>query len=140
MILSFKMFVNDWNGMGPGGPDLDYTLYNTQMGRVDILSAGALPLDTGLGVVTNLYFGTDPFATNPNPYTSYTFDLTPWVGAGGTYQLRFAEVDNQNVFNMGVDDVSVMQSPDVIPEAGTLAGFAPMAAAGLWWIRRRVRA
>lgn len=137
VTLSFKMFVNDWSGT-PGGSALDYTIPETQLGRVDILAAGAPPLDTGGGVVANFFLGADPYAQNPNPYTAYVFDITPYVGMGGTYQLRFAESDSLFFLHMGVDDVSVWQSPSVIPEASTLAGLAPMVGFGLVWLRRRV--
>jgi uncharacterized protein (TIGR03437 family) len=86
---------------------LDYTAVPNEHGRVDILTAGATAFDTGAGVLRNLYLGVDA-GGNPHVYTSYTFDITSTVGgAGGTFQLRFAEADNQGNFNMGVDDVSI---------------------------------
>ena len=73
----------------------------------------------------NFYLGADA-GSNPNPWTSYSFDLTSLAGAGGTYQIRFAEVDNQGFFNMGVDNVSINVA--AVPEPGTyalmLAGLA----------------
>ena len=114
VILSFDMFVNDWSGAGPiiDPIGLDHTGPANQHARVDILSAGASPLDTGAGVLATFYLGVDPFFTNPNPYTSYSFDITSLVGVGGTFQLRFAQVDNQLFLNQGVDNVSI----DTVPE------------------------
>lgn len=70
-------------------------------------------------MVGNLYYyyGVD-LGTDPNPYISYVFDITALVGAGGTFQLRFAESDNQFFFNMGIDNVSVQATP--VPEPATL--------------------
>jgi hypothetical protein len=57
--------------------------------------------------------------TNPNPYTNYVFGITPVVGGGGQFILRFAEVDNQGPLNLGVDSVPV--EADAIPEPCSLA-------------------
>jgi cysteine-rich repeat protein len=108
--LRFEMFVNDWSGAGPivspGG--LDHTAGPNQHARVDILAAGSPALDTGAGVVRNVYLGVDPAA--PNAYTPYSFDVTGTVAPGTTYALRFAEVDNQNYQNLGVDNVRIIAS------------------------------
>jgi len=129
--LSFDMFVNDWANVVVGCGGLDYTVVPTECGRVDILTANASPFDTGAGVVVNLYQGADPFASNPNPYTHYNFALSL---PSGTYQLRFAESDNQLFFNMGIDNVVLTPS---VPEPGTMAllGSAVLGVAGL--IRRK---
>src|SRR5262249_7607912 len=98
VTLSFALFANDYNsGPAAGGP-LDFsTATPNQYGRVDILQSSADPFDTGSGVlVSGLYpSGVDPQITNPNPYTTYTFDLTSTLGGGGTFILRFADVHNQ---------------------------------------------
>lgn len=138
VILSFDMFVNDSDSgpiVDPVG--LDHTGPRNQHARVDILTAGASAFDTGAGVVTNLFTGVDPQASNPNPYTPYVFDLTPFVGAGGTFQLRFAEVDNQLFIQQGVDNVSIQISDGAIPEPLTTSlGLMGLGAMGLT-LRRR---
>ncbi len=111
VILRFDMFANDYDGgpiIDPIG--LDHTGPSNQHARVDILSAAATPFDTGAGVLGNFYLSVDAGA-DPNPFTSYQFDITPLVGAGGTFQVRFAEVDNQFFFNLGVDNVSIQMPP-----------------------------
>lgn len=122
VILSFDMFVNDWSGVGPivNPAGLDYTAFPNQHARVDILRADAPALDTGDGVLRNFYLGVDA-GDNPHPYTHYEFDITDLVGAGGTFRLRFAQVDNQFFLNMGVDDVAIRRGRGVgeaAPETG----------------------
>ena len=135
--LSFQMFVNDWDGgptINPAG--LDYTASPNEHARVDILSAGASPLDTGAGVLQNLYLGADLPVEVVHPYTNYSFDITPLVSGGGTFQLRFAEVDNQSNFNLGVDNVSIQ---DTVPEPSTFAllGIGAVSLLAYAWRRRR---
>jgi hypothetical protein len=64
--------------------------------------------------LANYYLSVDPQPGNPNPYTSYSLDITGLVGGGGLYKLRFAEVDNQLFLNQGVDNVSIDFTP--VPE------------------------
>lgn len=137
--LSFNLFVNDQSGAGPiaDPAGLDYTSGGTgaanQHARVDILTAGAGGLSTAPAdiVATILAPFTDPFASIPNPFTAYNFDITPFVGGGGTFQIRFAEVDNQGFFHAGVDNVAIS-----VPEPGTLA-LLGLGLAGLAASRRR---
>ena len=110
VTFSFDMFVNNWAGPTFCGT-LDYTAGPRECGRVDLLAADANPFDIGAGVIRNFYLGSDP-GGNPHPYIHYSFDITPQVGAGGTFKIRFAEVDNQFFFNMGVDNVSVETVPE----------------------------
>jgi hypothetical protein len=129
VILSFDMFVNDSSGSGPfiDPSGLDYSSGGTgspnQHARVDILSAIATPFDTGAGVLDNLYIGVDPQHQNPNPYTQYTFDITSLVGAGGTFQIRFAEVGSLANLNQGVDNVSITFAAVPEPSAALLIGL-----------------
>lgn len=118
VVLRFDIFVNDWDG-GPlyGGQGLNHIGPANQFGRVDILSSGATAFDTGVGVLANYFLGVDAGA-DPHAFTSYLFDVTSVVGAGGTFALRFAETDNQSFFNLGVDNVSILAEP--VPEPSTL--------------------
>jgi hypothetical protein len=134
VILSFQMFANDRSNVGPivNPAGLTHTAGANQHARVDILSAVAGDFDTGATVLGNFYLSVDP-GVDPNPYTSYSFDITALVGAGGNFRLRFAEVDNQSFFQHGVDNVSILAE---VPTPGTLALVGlPLLAAGM--LRRR---
>ena len=108
VTLTFQMFVNDWNEEGAQIHEhFDHDFEPNQHARVDILRVGAGPFDTGDTVLGNLYLGVDEGGSNPYDYTDHSFDITNIVATAGTYILRFAEVDNQMFFNMGIDNVSI---------------------------------
>lgn len=141
ILVSFDLFVNNWfdsTVIDPSG--LDWTTGGTfdanQHARVDLLDGAADPFDTGSGVVQNFYIGDDG-PTLPNHYRHYTF-FVPTFPTGGTFLIRFAEVDNQFQLNEGVDNVSIL----VVPEPGPfgLAGAALAAFTGVFQIKRRTRA
>lgn len=127
VILSFSLFVNTYGGTDVNPIGLNYSDGANQYASVDILEAGSSLFSTGPGVLRNFYSGADPSSTNPNGYTNYSFNITPLVGAGGEYILRFAEVDNVDVLNMGVDNVSISFTPAGVPEPSSLI----LAASGL---------
>ena len=106
--LSFQMFVNDWSGtpsVNPGG--LNHNLMPNQHARVDLLSAGSSAFATGAPpVLANFFLGTTA-GSSPHPYVTYNFNITAFTTPGGTYDLRFAGVENQFHLNVGVDNVKV---------------------------------
>ena len=73
--------------------------------------------------------------TPPEAYTTFLLDITALVGGGGTFQLRFAESDNQLFLNFGLDNVSVLATP--VPEPGTFGLLAAGLAAAVGSYRRR---
>jgi Subtilase family len=106
-VLSFDLFANNYFTSTIVNPiGLDHRATPNQHARVDLLRAGATPFDTGGGVLRNFFLGADA-GNNPHQYTHYEFDITEQVGAGGTFQLRFAVSNNQYYFNLGVDNVSL---------------------------------
>ncbi|MEM7313457.1 MAG: PEP-CTERM sorting domain-containing protein, partial [Planctomycetota bacterium] len=124
VIVSFDMFVNDADGgpiIDPIG--LDHTGPANQHARVDIMADGSAPFDTGAGVVSALYIGVDSQATKPNPYTSYVFDITDAVMPGESYNIRFAETDNQLFLNRGIDNVQIDFTAVPEPGAGAMIVF-----------------
>ena len=50
------------------------------------------------------------------------------LAPGATYQLQFAEVDDQGAFNFGVDDVSIdfTASTAAVPEPNSLRLLVPL--------------
>jgi hypothetical protein len=140
VTLSFDLFVSNVAGTFSTPSSLDFNTIPNQQARVDILTAGAGAFDLGASVIDNVL---DPAANSPG-YVHYTFDLTNAVGSGGTFQIRFAEVDNQLYFNLGVDNVSIQASPAAVPEPRSWAPLAMMilALGAARWLagRRGVRA
>ena len=113
--LSFDVYVNNFAGFfSPAS--LDFTTIPNQQARVDILTAGATPFALGSSVLDNVF---DPLS-NTTAYVPETFDITSAVGGGGTFQLRFAVVDNQNAFNLGIDAVSIVATSAAVPEPDSL--------------------
>jgi hypothetical protein len=131
LTFSFDMFANNYAEQTYVSPTagLDFSTPSlNQHARVDLLAAGADPFSTAAGdVIHNFYLGADP-GPNPNPYTPYSFDIFSFIAPGQSYQIRFAEVDNVNFFNLGVDNVSISTAAaGAVPEPATwslmLMGF-----------------
>lgn len=126
LVISFDLFVNDWNGAGAlnSGGALDFTQsVPTQFARVDLLTAAASPFSTAASdIVRNFYLGVDA-GSPPGPYTAYNFNVSAFTMPGATYQLRFASVQNQFSLNLGVDNVRVT-AVAAIPEPSALSLFA----------------
>lgn len=131
--LSFQMFNRNTNTnttINPAGITL---LSGTnQHARVDILTAVASAFSTLPGdIVASLFLGADP-GTGVQPWKNYSFDLLGLgLTAGGSYQLRFAQVDNVGFFNQGVDNVSITTTavPEPASWALMITGFGLVGAA-----------
>jgi hypothetical protein len=136
VVLSFDLFANDYDSgpiINPAG--LTHTAGANQHARVDILTASAGAFDVGSSVLSTYYLGVDAGA-DPHPFTHYSFDITSLVGAGGTFQLRFAEVDNQGHFNLGVDNASIQASG--VPDSASSASLLILSLASIVFIHRRI--
>ncbi len=124
VVVSFDMFANDFAGSIVPGP-LSYTAGPVQFATADLLTGTANAFSTSAGVLENFYSGATLVKDGPNPYTSYSFDITSLVEGGGTFQLRFGEADNQLYFSMGVDNVSVTETSST-PEPATFFLIVPV--------------
>jgi MYXO-CTERM domain-containing protein len=135
VILSYDMFVNSGIS-GPPTPasvntsaGLDFNQIPSQFGIVSLMTGTGNLFSTTTGDLKDFYEGVDT-KNNPNHYTSYSFDITSLVSGGGTFTLRFAEVNNLDFLNLGVDNVSVNANATSTPEPASillavlgLAGF-----------------
>lgn len=121
VVLSFQMFANNWaSATTVGAQGIDHNGAANQHARVDILAGGSGAFDLGSAVLQNLYIGADA-GTDPNPYSTYSFDITSLVGAGGSFAIRFGQVDNQGFFNLGVDNVRIRAQLAAVPTPPALA-------------------
>lgn len=126
VVLSFDLLADNWNGSGAffrgGASDLDPVGVPNQHFRVDILSAAAGAFDTGAGVLQSLLQG-ELYLGFMSPFNTYSFDITGLVGGGGSFQLRFAVVQNLNRLTVGVDNVSIQAVPEPESYAMMIAGL-----------------
>jgi hypothetical protein len=108
-----------------------------QQARVDILRASSDPFSVGASDVLFNVFRTNPGDPLVSGYNTRTADVAALLAgnAGATLRLRFAETDNVNIFNFGVDNVSLdfnAQDVPAVPEPATLlllgSGMAACAA------------
>lgn len=125
--LSFSLFVASPQAslaVDPAG--LDYTVDgDNQHVRVDLLKATAGSFETGSAVVASFNV-----ASAGSAWGSYSFDVTNLLAAGGSYQLRFANVANRGQLQLGVDNVSLQVTAVPEPEsyAMLLAGLGVIGA------------
>jgi hypothetical protein len=130
VTLSFDMFNNDYSGASPVGLGLNDGTEPNQHSEVDILSGGA-DLLTG-AVLDQVFYGG---SGTGNPWTAYSYDISAAVAAGGTFEVDFANVNNQDFMNMGVDNVSI--TAGAAPDSVSTLGCLGLVSAGLCSLRRR---
>jgi len=104
VTLTYDLFIYSHRAFR-NQPTLDYNVIPNTQFRADILDPAAAATDVGSGVLANFYQSKDG-DERYSPYKTYTVDLTPF--AGRTIRLRFAQVDNIDCFNAGVDNVSIV--------------------------------
>lgn len=133
--LSYSLFVQNLAGNFYTPPTLDFaTPALNQRARVDIMLASEDP--DSLNVLLNV-FETAPASPPVFGYTPNAVDITALLAAhaGQTLRLRFAEVDNVFIHNLGVDAVDIVVNARSAPEPASLLLFATAAAA---FVRRRL--
>lgn len=131
-LVVFSLYLNNAAGtyFNPGSLDWASTngsgdLNLNQQARIDIMTAAADPFSVGAADVLQNLFQSSAATPPVFGYTPFQIDITAVLQAhlGQTLRLRFAEVDNVNFLNMGVDDVSIVPTPSVLAlMCGGMAG------------------
>jgi hypothetical protein len=123
--LMFDWFVNNQdttfrtpNTLAFATPTLN------QQARVDILRVTADPFSLGAADLLMNVFKTNAGSPLVTGYNTFSADIAALLAAnaGTTLRLRFAETDNVQAFNFGVDNVSLdVNAQEVaVPEPATL--------------------
>lgn len=130
--LSFDLFIGNradaFFTANPATVGLDFsTPALNQQARVDILRGGSDPFSVAVADVLQNLYQTNPGDTLVSGYGTLTFDVSALFAAhaGETLRLRFAETDNVNFFQLGVNDVRI----DVVPEPASTLLFGVALAA-----------
>lgn len=108
--LRFSLFINNTAAAFSTPLSLDFsTAALCQQARVDIMSSAADPFSTVPADILQNLFTTAVGSPLVSGYNTLEFDITTLLTthAGQTLRLRFAEADNVNIFNFGVDAVSL---------------------------------
>lgn len=122
-LLSFDLFIgNRADGFAtPAFLDFSTPTLN-QQARVDIVTTSADPFSVESSDVLLNLFQTNVGDPLVSGYNTLNFDLTAFLSAnaGQTLRLRFAETDNVNVFQFGVDNVNLDTTAAAVPEPASL--------------------
>jgi hypothetical protein len=148
--LSFQVFMNNQAdkyfvpGLGdnPGDPSLayDFTQGSNQQARIDIMTTSADIFSVKPDDILMNLFQTnpgDPLLSGYNMIVPNNTDLTTMLlgHLGETLRFRIAEVDNQNYFNFGVDDIQL----NAVPEPSSLILVSVGALSLAYLARSRIR-
>ncbi len=138
--VGFSLFLNNTADAYFFPANLDWAATNqtggqilNQQARVDLVTTSADAFSVAAGDVLLNLFQTNaqtPLVTGYNPFL---IDITALLQAhaGQTLRLRFAETDNINFLNFGVDNVSLI----AVPEPATC--LIALGAMGAAWAGRR---
>jgi len=118
-ILSFDLYLNNLAGAFFTPGTLSPDEFPNQQFRVDIVDPSA-PLDDVAGVLLPVY-RTEEGDSATVPYRNVSVSLKQF--AGRTVRIRFAEVDNQFFFLVGLDRVQLGHKPRSL-KAPKVAGRA----------------
>lgn len=126
--LRFSLYIGNRATAFSTPNTLDWTTPTlNQQARVDIMSTGADPFSTNLADILQNVFQTTIGSPLVTGYNEVTVDITALLAAhaGETLRIRFAEADNVNIFNFGVDGVSLLVVPS--PSSLALLGLGALA-------------
>ena len=126
VTIKFDHFANDSTG-NPINNGRLYSAGANQNAIADLLTGTANAFTVAPGDIVASFYGPGADAANAlNPWVTYSTTLSL---AAGTYQVRFAQADNQGFFQQGVDNVSVSAVPETSTWAMLIAGFGLVGAA-----------
>lgn len=107
--IFFDLFVRNSASAFATPDSLSYLVNPNQQARVDIIRAGAPVTTTDPADIIVAAFRTQVGDPLVQPWRTFELDVTsqlaPFVGQ--VVVFRFAQVDNQNYFNFGIDNVNV---------------------------------
>ena len=134
--LSFDYFTNNLAGTFFTPDTLDFNVFPNQQTLVDIITTSADPFSVAPADV--LFALLAPNA-NTAAYQTFATNLTAFLQAheGETLRLRFAEVDNQGNFNMGIDAVNLDVNAVPEPTSVTLLGLGLAGLGARRWRQRK---
>jgi hypothetical protein len=121
--LQFSLYIRNGATAFTTPTSLDFaTAALNQQARVDFMLPAADPFSVGGADVLQNVFQTTVGSPLITGYNTVSVNVTSLLAAraGQTIRLRFAEVDNVNFFNMGVDAVSL-----TVPTPGVMALLLP---------------
>ncbi len=141
--ISFQVYINNLTSDFFTPDSLDYTIDPNQQARVDLMLAGSDPFSVDPGDVLQNLFQTNIGDPLTSGYNLVSANITSVLAShiGKKLRLRFAEVDNQQTLNFGVDDVQ-LTGASVVPEPnGTveLVAIVLTAGSGMYSRRRYLR-
>jgi glucose/arabinose dehydrogenase len=146
-VLSFDLFIGNRapSFYVPTPSSLDFGLTSqtggqtlNQQARVDIVKSNADPFSVAVADVLMNLVQTHVGDSLVSGYSHYQFDLGALFAGhqGETLRLRFAETDNILGFQLGVDNVSLLNaSRSQVPEPGSLS-LILLGLAGMRGLRR----
>jgi hypothetical protein len=140
-ILSFDVFVGNRADAFFAPPTLDFSTPTlNQQARVDILLGSADPFSVAAADVLLNAFQTQPGDPLVSGYTHVAVDITSLLNSNlnTALLLRFAEVDNVFIFQLGVDNVSIAPAgAQAVPEPSAAALLVASALLGIGVIASR---
>ena len=106
--ISFQLYINNVAGAFSNPPTLDPNVMPNQQFRADLVTKAGIEADpftvAPIDILLNIY-QTLPGDPAVSGYTPIVADISAFIGQNVC--LRFAEVDNQFFFHVGIDDVQV---------------------------------
>jgi len=136
-LLNFDLFIGNRADRFDSPSTLDFsTPALNQQARVDILLASASPFSVSPSDVLLSIFQTKSGDALVSGYSTKSQDIAAVLNAhlNQPLRLRFSEADNEFTFQLGVDNVHILETP--VPEPSYwIVTFGGLVA--IFWLRRK---